>query len=138
MEVAMSGMLNEQGPELEMARHSTSAQLIAADKVAGTAVYDVHGERLGTIETFMIDKVNGRAAYAVLSYGGFLGIGARRYPLPWSMLKYDVDLGGYVIDLDRSVLEAAPSYDDGENVSWEDRVWGERVHDYYEATPYWM
>ena len=134
----MSTTSGDQGPELEMARHSTSSQLIAADKVAGTAVFDAKGERLGAIETFMIDKVSGRAGYAVLSYGGFLGIGARRYPLPWATLKYDRDLGGYVIDLDRSVLEAAPSYDDGEPVAWEDRVWGERVHDYYQARPYWM
>jgi hypothetical protein len=126
------------GLDIETARHSTSALLIAADKVEGTAVYNPLGERLGTIETFMLDKVNGKAAYAVLSFGGFLGIGTRHYPLPWSALKYDRNQGGYVVHLDKSVLEAAPSFEDGETVAWEDRAWGQRVHDYYKATPYWM
>ncbi len=124
--------------DIEMARHSTSSALIAADKVQGTAVYSSQGESLGSIETFMIDKQSGRAAYAVLSFGGFLGIGTRRYPLPWSRLRYDRDRGGYVVDLDKSVLEAAPYYDDDAAVTWEDRAWGQRVHDYYDATPYWM
>jgi hypothetical protein len=126
------------GTDIETARHSTSSTLIAADKVEGTAVYNPHGERLGTIETFMLDKVSGRAAYAVLSFGGFLGIGARHYPLPWGALRYDPAHGGYVIDLDKTTLEGAPSYDDGETVAWEDHDWGKNVHDYYAATPYWM
>ena len=126
------------GHDIESARHSTSARLIAADKVEGTAVYNPQGDQLGTIETFMLDKANGKAAYAVLSFGGFLGIGTRLYPLPWSTLKYDQNQGGYVINLDKKVLEGAPSYAEGDTVSWDDRTWGKRVHDYYQAPPYWM
>ena len=72
--------------------------LIAADKVEGTTVYNRAGEKLGSIESVVIDKVSGKVAYAVLSFGGFLGIGDSHYPLPWGMLKYDTNLGGYVVD----------------------------------------
>ena len=87
-----------------------TAQLIAAGKVGGTPVYNRHAERLGTVEDVMLDKRSGRVAYAVMSFGGFLGIGERYHPLPWSVLHYDVDLGGYLVDLDRDRLEGAPSY----------------------------
>lgn len=124
--------------DIEAVRHSTSAPLIAADKVEGTAVYNPQGDRLGTIETIMLDKVKGHTIYAVLSFGGFLGIGARHYPLPWPALNYDPSKGGYVVNLDKKVLEGAPYFEDGDAVAWEDRAWGERVHDYYHTRPYWM
>ncbi len=66
-----------------------TSRLIAADKVEGTAVYNPAGEKIGSIENIMIDKLSGKVAYAVMSFGGFLGIGDKHYPLPWSMLKYD-------------------------------------------------
>ena len=134
----MSSTYSRTGLDIESARHSTSDMLIAADKVEGTAVYNPAGEHLGTIDTFMLDKVSGNAAYAVLSFGGFLGLGTRHYPLPWSTLKYDRNYGGYVINLEKSLLEQAPSYDDSDDVTWEDRAWGQRLHDYYHARPYWM
>ena len=87
-------------------------QLIAAKQVQGTTVYDTKLQNLGSIEDVMIDKSTGRIAYAILSFGGFLGIGDRYYPLPWEKLAYNTELGGYVIDIDRDVLEGAPSYTD--------------------------
>ncbi len=114
-----------------------TAQLIAADKVNGTAVYDRQGERLGTIEDLMLDKISGKVAYAVMSFGGFLGIGERYHPLPWSVLTYDTRLGGYVVDLDRARLEGAPTVAANEHVDWSDRDWGQRVYDYYGVPPYW-
>jgi hypothetical protein len=69
--------------------------LIGSDKVQGTAVYGADGEKIGSIERVMIEKINGKVSYAVLSFGGFLGIGDDYYPLPWPSLKYNVDLGGY-------------------------------------------
>ncbi len=87
--------------------------LIAADKVEGTAVYDRAGEKLGSIHNVMIDKHTGRVIYAVMSFGGFLGIGERYHPLPWSVLHYDVTQSGYVVDLTRERLEAAPTYGPG-------------------------
>lgn len=114
-----------------------TVQLIAAAKVGGTPVYNRHAERLGTVEDVMLDKRSGRVAYAVMSFGGFLGIGERYHPLPWSILRYDVDLGGYLVDLDRDRLEGAPSYDASEEMDWTNRNLGQRVSDYYGVRPYW-
>ena len=111
--------------------------LIASDKVEGTAVYNRGGEKLGSIYTLMIDKTSGKVAYAVMSFGGFLGIGDRYHPLPWEVLTYDTRQGGYVVDLDRSMLEGAPTYGTSETPNWSDRRWGQQVHDYYGARPYW-
>src|SRR5262249_43942800 len=72
-----------------------TADLIGSDKVEGTAVYDAKGEKMGSIERVMIEKRSGQVAYAVLSFGGFLGIGNDYYPIPWDALKYDTSLGGY-------------------------------------------
>ncbi|MBW4022753.1 MAG: PRC-barrel domain containing protein [Proteobacteria bacterium] len=88
----------------------TGGQLIAATQVNGTAVYDTNAERLGQVYDVMLDKVSGRAEYAVMSFGGFLGIGDRYHPLPWNQLRYDTRLGGYVVSLDRGQLEGAPHY----------------------------
>ncbi len=114
----------------------TRGRLIAADQVEGTSIYNRKGESLGSVEDVMIDKVSGRIAYAVAGFGGFLGIGNRHYPLPWDKLKYDTHMGGYVVDIDRSTLEGAPSYSDAETVGWQDPTWGRRVYDYYGITPY--
>ncbi len=106
-----------------------TTQLIASDKVEGTAVYDLAGEKLGSVRNFMVNKLTGEVEYAVLQFGGFLGVGADYYPLPWGMLDYDANVGGYRIDLDKSVLEAAPHYAD-ESPPY-DRAYGERVHRAY-------
>ncbi|MCK8787580.1 PRC-barrel domain-containing protein [Roseomonas sp. NAR14] len=123
-------------PQGDIARDETGS-LIAAEKVNGTAVYDRRGERVGTIEDLMIDKRSGQVAYAILSFGGFLGIGEKHHPLPWSVLEYDTAQGGYVVDIDPSVLEGAPAYARAEEADWNDRAWGQRVHDYYRVRPYW-
>jgi sporulation protein YlmC with PRC-barrel domain len=115
----------------------TSGNLIAGDKVAGTNVYNNAGEKLGSVEDVMIDKRRGRIAYAVLSFGGFLGMGDKHYPLPWSTMTYDPDLGGYRVNLDKKMLEGAPAYSDDERINWEDNAWARRVHEYYKADPYW-
>ena len=114
----------------------TRGRLIAADQVEGTSIYNRKGESLGSIEDVMIDKVSGRIAYAVAGFGGFLGIGNRHYPLPWDTLKYDTAMGGYVVDLDREVLEGAPSYSDTDVAGWQDPAWNRRVYDYYGTEPY--
>ena len=87
-----------------------TAQLIASDKVAGTNVYNTEGEKLGTIYNLMIDKVSGQVEYAVLQFGGILGMGSDYYPVPWMALEYDEEEGGYVIDADKESLEKAPRY----------------------------
>ena len=84
-------------------------RLIASDKVEGTSVYNRSGERIGEVYNFMVDKRSGRVAYAVMSFGGFLGIGQNYHPLPWQVLTYDTDLSGYVVDLDEETLRARPA-----------------------------
>ncbi len=92
----------------EVATDETDS-LIAASKVNGTSVYNTAGDNLGSIYDVMIDKVSGQVSYAVLSFGGFLGIGEDYYPMPWSMLTYDTGQGGYVVDIDKDRLEARPA-----------------------------
>lgn len=104
--------------------------LIASDRVEGTAVYNPQGERLGTIHHFMVGKRNGRVEYAVMDFGGFLGMGKSHYPLPWDVLDYDPAMGGYVVDLDKDKLQNAPSYELGHEPSW-DRDYGRTVYSYY-------
>ncbi|HEX3984502.1 MAG TPA: PRC-barrel domain-containing protein [Acidisoma sp.] len=100
------------------APRDTAGDKIAASQVNGTAVYDGMGEKLGSVYDVVLDKISGKAAYAVLSVGGFLGIGERYHPLPWNQLRYDVRLNGYVVDLNRTQLEGAPSYGADDIGSW--------------------
>ncbi len=104
--------------------------LIASNKVEGTAVYNQQGEKLGSIYNFMVNKSSGRAEYAVLSFGGLFGMGGDYYPLPWDMLSYDTARGGYVVNLDKSLLEKAPRYA-GEDEPVFDRDYGQEVYGYY-------
>src|SRR3984893_8215367 len=108
-----------------------TGRLISSDKVEGTPVYNPKGERLGKVHHLMIDKYTGQVAYAVMAFGGFLGIGEKYHPLPWKMLTYDTRLGGYVVDLDRSKLENAPSYASTEAPDWSDRSYTARIDEYW-------
>jgi sporulation protein YlmC with PRC-barrel domain len=114
----------------------TSGSLIAADKVEGTDVYNLQGEKLGTVDDIMLDKVSGKAIYAIMSFGGFLGIGEKYHPLPWSTLKYDETKGGYIVNLDKRILEKAPTYDMNEDFLWTP-AYGRQVDKYYNAPSYW-
>src|SRR4051812_21492510 len=89
-------------------------ELIASNKVEGTAVYDRQGQKLGSVHSFMVGKRSGKVAYAVMSFGGFLGVGESFHPLPWEALTYAPSGGGYVVDLDKNRLKDAPSYKAGE------------------------
>jgi sporulation protein YlmC with PRC-barrel domain len=110
-------------------------RLIASNKVEGTAVYDRQGQRLGSVYNFMVDKRSGKAEYAVMSFGGFLGMGDSYYPLPWKSLAYDTDLGGYVVDLDKSRLQGAPSYEREQAPDWGDPSYGRRIDEFYAPFP---
>ena len=115
----------------------TSSTLIAAEKVTGTNVYNPNGDKLGNVEDIMIDKVSGKAIYAVMSFGGFLGIGDKHHPLPWASLKYDTSMEGYVVNLDKTTLEGAPSYDSDDDFSWTPDS-GRKVDKYYGVPTYWL
>lgn len=111
-------------------------RLIASNKVEGTAVYDPNGEKIGSVYNFMVDKTSGKVSYAVMSFGGFLGIGESYHPLPWDTLKYDTGLGGYLVNVTRDQLEGGPSYTRDDD-PWTDPEYGRRVHGHY-GLPYSM
>jgi sporulation protein YlmC with PRC-barrel domain len=108
-----------------------SRQLISADRVQGTPVYNEAGDKLGHIEDVMLHKQSGRVAYAIMSYGGFLGAGERYHPLPWSMLAYDTDKNGYVVALTKDQLSDAPTLGREQFNADDDSEWGEAVHSHY-------
>jgi hypothetical protein len=117
------------------ARETTS--LIGSDKVEGTNVYRSNGDKVGQIERVMIDKISGKVAYAVMSFGGFMGIGEDYYPLPWSLLTYNPKLEGYEVNISEQQLKGAPKYGRHESWDWSDRSRDQTVHDYYKVPPYW-
>ena len=109
--------------------------LIASDRVEGTKVYNREGEKLGSIKNFMVGKVSGRAEYAVIEFGGILGLGNDYYPVPWDMLTYDTEERGYVVDLTKEQLDNAPRH--GAAFPEYDHNYGRRIYDYYGMTyPY--
>lgn len=112
-------------------------ELISSRRVEGTSVYSEAGEKLGTIHSVMIGKRSGQVAYAVLSAGGWLGIGAHVHPLPWELLTYDVDLDGYVVGIGKEQLRNAPSMTLDETDRPIDRSYQEQVSSYWGTLPWW-
>ena len=108
-----------------------TSTLIAADKVQGADVFNNGGDRLGSVHDLMIDKQTGQVAYAIMSFGGFLGIGNSYHPLPWSLLRYNPNLGGYVVEIEDSQLRDAPSYPVGTEPAWGDPEYEDKLQDYY-------
>lgn len=122
----------------------TDLSMISSEDVHGTDVYgprriaaneDYAGEEaIGEIDHLMIDKATGRVTYAVMSFGGFLGLGHSQYPLPWAALTYDTSIGGYRTNVTERQLNDAPGFDDD---SWSDRAWEARTHEHYRVPAYW-
>ena len=108
-----------------------TGNLIGSDKVEGTAVYGADDTKIGSIERVMIDKISGRVSYAVLRFGGFLGLGNDHYPLPWQSLKYDTRLGGYVTGATEKQLKGAPRYRKDSEWNWGDIARTRALDDYY-------
>jgi sporulation protein YlmC with PRC-barrel domain len=110
-------------------------KLISSNKVQGTEVYGPNGEHVGEIDRLMIERVSGRVAYAVMSFGGFLGMGKDFYPIPWNSLKYDTTLDGYRTDITKEQVQGAPAHAAGETFDWNDDEWHSRVHEHYKTKP---
>jgi hypothetical protein len=125
-------LVNIEQEEVMVTEARETSSLIGSDKVQGTAVYDPKGEKIGSIEWMMIEKVSGKVSYAVLSFGGFLGIGDDYYPLPWPSLKYDTQLGGYRTSVTSEKLTGAPKYSKSQTWDWEDQARGRQVYGYYD------
>jgi hypothetical protein len=111
--------------------------LIGSDKVEGTPVYRPNGDRVGQIERVMIDKQGGKVAYAVMSFGGFLGMGEDYYPLPWSLLTYNPTLGGYEVAIAEEQLAGAPKFSKSQSWDWASPASGKLVFDHYGLPPHW-
>ena len=117
------------------ARRET-VSLIGSDKVEGTAVYGADDRKIGSVQRVMIDKISGKVAYAVISFGGFLGMGEDYYPMPWPHLKYDTALGGYRVGVTEDQLKGAPKFNRSTDWDWSDRARDRTVYGYYH-TPLW-
>ena len=118
-------------------RERTGKPLIESDRVEGTTVYDPRGNNIGSIKRLMIDKISGKVAYAVMSFGGFMGIGAADHAVPWSKLTYDTSLGGYRTDITEEQLRRAPAFSRDSNFDWSDRSREKELHDFYSSPYYW-
>jgi PRC-barrel domain len=122
-----------QGATSEM----TGKPLIESDRVEGTTVYDPQGKNIGSIKRLMIEKISGRVAYAVMSFGGFLGVGQEEHTIPWNKLTYDTKLGGYRTDITEAQLKGAPAFSRSCDYDWADRAREQELHDYYGVEYYW-
>lgn len=112
-------------------------EVMASDTLEGDDVVNAQGEDLGEIKDIMIDVRSGRVAYAVLSSGGFLGIGDKLFAIPWGALTLDADRKCFVLDVDKDRLKNAPGFDKHHWPSMADPIWAKEVHDYFGQTTYW-
>lgn len=124
----VGGEANSSGP---------GPEVMAADTLEGDKVVNTKGEDLGAIEDIMIDVQRGRVAYAVMSCGGFLGMGEKLFAIPWSALTLDANRHCFVLDADRERLEKAPGFDKQHWPSMADDSWATQVHEFYGVRPYW-
>ncbi|WP_375175057.1 PRC-barrel domain-containing protein [Pseudooceanicola sp.] len=114
---------------------TSKTNLISSSRVEGTDVYGVDGAHIGHIDHLMIDKPSGNVAYAVMGFGGFLGLGEDHHPIPWQKLQYDTQKDGFVTDITEADVKGAPERPD---TWWSDRNWEERTHQYYGVPHYWI
>lgn len=110
---------------------------LSASSIIGDAVENTAGETLGKIEELMIDVEQGRIAYAVLSFGGFLGLGDKLFAIPWNSLRASSTEHKFILDADKTTLEAAPGFDKDNWPDMADASWGNDIHRFYGQQPYW-
>ena len=112
-----------------------TSNMVSSSDVNGTEVYGRDGAHIGSIDHLMIDKESGRVAYAVMGFGGFLGMGEEHYPVPWDKLTYDTQKQGFVTDITADQVEGAPARTD----DWhQNREWERQTYAYYNVSPYWV
>lgn len=121
-----------------MATATGHTQAIQASRVIGTDVYNTEGKHIGSIEDVMLDKTSSNIMFAVIGFGGFLGIGEKYHAIPWSSLDYDPARGGYIVPFSKEQLEAAPVYDINDLASNDGRSARDKSYDYYKVPPYWL
>jgi sporulation protein YlmC with PRC-barrel domain len=114
-----------------------SSSPVKASSIIGTDVVNPKGENLGDIKEVVIDPSSGKVAYAVVAFGGFLGMGEKLFAIPFSSFKYDASRNDYILDMDKARLEAAPGFDADHWPSMSDEKWNRDVYKYYGRSPYW-
>src|SRR6266550_290290 len=125
------------GEEHFVGRSGPGPKIMAADTLEGDDIVNTAGDKLGELEHIMIDVPSGRVAYAVLSFGGFLGMGDKLFAVPWDALTLDEDRKCFVLDADKAKLENAPGFYKDNWPDMTDTLWGEQVHTFYGQAPYW-
>lgn len=115
----------------------TTHPVLSAGTMIGDDVKNAAGESLGKIEEVMIDIESGRVAYAVLSFGGFLGVGNKLFAVPWHAMAVDLDDHAFVLDVPKERLENAPGFDKSDWPSNPDRTFLDEVHSYYDVEPFY-
>jgi sporulation protein YlmC with PRC-barrel domain len=128
--VGTNGALHADG------HHGPGPRLMGADTLNGNDVFNEKNEDLGDIKEFMLDMDTGRVSYAVLSYGGFLGMGDRLFAVPWNALKLDTVNKRFVLNVDKERLEHAPGFDKDNWPNMSDQTWAQGIHTYYGTKPY--
>lgn len=122
------------GPDV---RHGPGPELMGADTLIGNDVYNNKNEELGNIKEIMLDMRSGKVGYAVLSFGGFLGMGEKLFAVPWNALTLDTKNKRFVLNVDKDRLIKAPGFDKDKWPNMADQSWAQEIHAYYGATPYW-
>jgi sporulation protein YlmC with PRC-barrel domain len=125
--------------EERMTTSSGHTTAILASKVKGTAVYSDSGDKIGTVEDIVLDKMSNQIMFAALGFGGVLGMGQKYYPVPWSLLDYDENKGGYVVPLNKDRLENAPAYELKDLIQHDGSLGGirEKTYSYYNVSRDW-
>ncbi|HVB79445.1 MAG TPA: PRC-barrel domain-containing protein [Candidatus Binataceae bacterium] len=118
--------------------HPDARRVLSASSLASHSVKNKLGEDLGSVKEIMIDVPSGRIAYAVLSFGGFLGMGNKLFAIPWEVLTVDEERKCLVLDADKATLEKAPGFDKDHWPDMADSRWGSQVYTYYGRKPYWL
>ena len=123
---------NEAGPDL---RHGPGPALMGADTLIGNDVYNLKDEALGDIKEIMLDVRSGQIGYAVLSFGGFLGVGEKLFAVPWKALTLDTKNKRFVLNVEKDRLKSAPGFNTGKWPDMADQSWVREIHSYYGTTP---
>jgi sporulation protein YlmC with PRC-barrel domain len=112
-------------------------RVLSASTLAGDKVRNAAGEDLGKIEELMVDVPSGRVAYAVLSFGGFLGVGNKLFAVPWDALALDQENHEFILNVAKNTLENAPGFDKDNWPDMANASWGAKIYSFYGKTPYW-
>lgn len=121
-----------------MPTHTGHTTAIRASRTIGTTVYNTQGDKIGKVEDVVLDKSDNSILFAVVGFGGFLGMGEKYHPVPWSSLDYNTEKDGYVVPFTKEQLEAAPADSIDQLTGNDGRQVREQAYSYYKVPPYWM